>query len=341
LSACAGSGDQGTGAPDDPGGKNTAGVTQLGELEFALSVPRPSVHANEPVSVDVTITNVTDHEVRVLRRETPIDGIDEPLFDVKRDGAPVRYVGKIVLWAEPGPDSYLVLKAGESVSKTVDLATAYDISASGEYSVALAAQPDAGGVRVQAEGRAFVVPSANAPTVSDEGDSTIGSTSQALLTGCDAERTDQIRRSWGTARELVYEVNDFLSQEPLNGPRYNTWFGWANEYRWGVVAGRYQNIAYALDYRDVDCSTCTNNDWNAYVYADSPYKIYVCPPFWGQSRTGQAGTIIHELSHFYGTADIVYGESACQDLATNDPISARSNAANYRYFAINSEGLGY
>jgi len=52
----------------------------------------------------------------------------------------------------------------------------------------------------------------------------------------------------------------------------------------------------------------------------------------------QAGTIIHEASHFTangGTSDYVYGQSAAKNLAISDPARAVMNADNHEYFAEN------
>jgi peptidyl-Lys metalloendopeptidase len=338
LAAC------GSDVRDETDESGATSATTLGELEITLAAPEPFSAADEPVSVNITISNPTDHEVRVLRRDVLVDGIDQPTLGVDLDGAPVDYMGRIVNWGEPDADSYLVLSAGESTSHTVDIATGYDLSVDGDYQVSFAGDGPAAVVQLYAEGRKFIIPSSEVPTTYDVDPSDgVGRVAQALLTGCNQAQTDQIRRSWGSARDLMTDVNGFFAQPAANGPRYNTWFGWANDYRWGVISSRYADITAALDYRDVDC-TCTRNIY-AYVYPSSPYKIYVCNYFWSAPQNGaadsQAGTFIHELSHFYGTGDYAYGQGACQTLAASDPITARANADNYEYFAENPSYLGY
>ena len=52
----------------------------------------------------------------------------------------------------------------------------------------------------------------------------------------------------------------------------------------------------------------------------------------------QAGTIVHETSHFTscgGTDDYVYGQSECKDLAKDRPGEAVMNADSHEYFAEN------
>ena len=71
--------------------------------------------------------------------------------------------------------------------------------------------------------------------------------------------------------------------------------------------------------------------------------IYLCGAFWNAPYAGedsQAGTLIHESSHFTdngGTKDLAYGHEACQNLATNDPDQAILNADSHEYFAENVE----
>ncbi|KZV67402.1 zincin, partial [Peniophora sp. CONT] len=80
-----------------------------------------------------------------------------------------------------------------------------------------------------------------------------------------------------------------------------------------------------------DC-TCDESGTYAYVYADEPGYVYLCPVFWDAPATGtdsQAGTIVHEQSHFTvngGTSDHVYGQSAAKSLASSNPSQAIDNA---------------
>ena len=83
----------------------------------------------------------------------------------------------------------------------------------------------------------------------------------------------------------------------------------------------------------------------AYVYPDSPYKIYLCKAFWAAPVSGtdsRGGTLIHELSHFTavaGTDDHVYGQTGAASLAASDPTQALNNADNHEYFAENTPVL--
>ncbi len=92
-----------------------------------------------------------------------------------------------------------------------------------------------------------------------------------------------------------------------------------------------------------DCG-CKQN-YYAYVYPTQPYKIYLCKVFWQAPLTGtdsQAGTLIHEMSHFNvvaSTDDYVYGQAGAIQLASTNPDNAIMNADNHEYFAENTPSL--
>jgi hypothetical protein len=76
--------------------------------------------------------------VRVLKWFTAAEGVEEPLFTVTRDGEPVAYLGAHYKRPTATGKDYISLKAGKSISYTVNLAEYYDLSQSGQYEVAYA-----------------------------------------------------------------------------------------------------------------------------------------------------------------------------------------------------------
>lgn len=70
-------------------------------------------------------------------------------------------------------------------------------------------------------------------------------------------------------------------------------------------------------------------------------KCFFCP----QRRSAflsQAGTLVHEGSHFVataGTTDFAYGRTECQQLARANPNQAIRNADSYEYFVENTPPL--
>jgi peptidyl-Lys metalloendopeptidase len=98
----------------------------------------PSQQMGAPVYVKFTLTNPTDTDHCVLRWLTPLEGLLGPSFVISHDGKPIPYDGICVLRGVPGPDDYVVVPAGSSVSATVDLSEAYAFDQPGTYEVRLA-----------------------------------------------------------------------------------------------------------------------------------------------------------------------------------------------------------
>lgn len=140
----------------------------------------------------------------------------------------------------------------------------------------------------------------------------------------------------------------------LPGPRYTTWFGAYDADRLSTVQSHFTNIGADALEMNYDCTTCRTTPPSpdqsydttyAYVFPDSPDKIYLCGAFWSSPAVGansQAGTIVHELSHFTvngGTLDNVYGLTDAMNLASTNPSAAIMNADNHEYFAENTPSL--
>ena len=64
-----------------------------------------------------------------------MEGIAGEIFRVERDGQVIPYQGILAKRVAPPPEDYVLLEPGESVSAEVDLATAYDFSKAGEYTI--------------------------------------------------------------------------------------------------------------------------------------------------------------------------------------------------------------
>src|SRR5688500_13342735 len=105
----------------------------------SLSMSQSIFGSAQDVLVTVTFSNPHKHTVRVLKWFTPGEGLEEPLFAVTRDGEPVAYTGAHYKRPAVTGKDYISLKAGESISHTVNLGDYYDLSQSGQYEVFYAA----------------------------------------------------------------------------------------------------------------------------------------------------------------------------------------------------------
>jgi hypothetical protein len=104
------------------------------ELSATLEMP-PRLPNGETVKLKFTLTNNSEGDLYVLKWYTPLEGIAGEIFRIGRDGQLIPYQGILAMRGDPTPEAYLLLGTGRSVSAEVDLATAYDFSPAGEYTI--------------------------------------------------------------------------------------------------------------------------------------------------------------------------------------------------------------
>ena len=334
-----------------------------------VSLPDSATVTDREVLVNMVFTNNGSTPVRMVNWFLPDGELDGDMFLLSRDGAPVSYFGPLVKRAEPGAQDMITLAPGESVSRTVDLASAYDLSRSGTYSIQygvtsshlfapasrslrsiatreLTVQDDSellsNEIVTWVDGRkspAFeaMLARASEGVVASQNSSTISYTGR-----CSATQQSTIVSAVGAASSMANGAVSYLNATPSATQRYTTWFGTFSSANWGTVKGHFVNVKDALDNKPLTVDCQCKKSYYAYVFPNQPYKIYVCRAFWTAPLTGtdsQGGTLIHELTHFTvvaATDDFAYGQTAAKQLAITDPAKARFNADSHEYFAENT-----
>jgi peptidyl-Lys metalloendopeptidase len=316
-------------------------------------------------AVEVTITNTSNHTVRVPKWELPSDFMESKLFQVSRNGEPVQYEGQMVKRPLPSAADFAMLRAGETLRTTVDLSGAYDMSKSGEYIVTLSsplqhASLSNGEMLKHANGLPMVIQSVPLRLWvdgSDQIDAKAGDNQTmrkppsgggtvvngVSYVGCSTTQINGAGQAVVEARKYSENGKGYLAGNTV-GARYTTWFGAYTSARWGTASQHFVAIDSAMDQSagQVKINCGCNQSYYAYVYPTRPYEIFVCRAFWNAPLTGtdsKAGTLIHEMSHFNavaGTDDHVYGQSGAKSLAISDPAAALDNADNHEYFAENN-----
>ncbi len=104
------------------------------DLEAILQVPT-TLPDGDSVELEFTLINHSETGLYVLKWYTPLEGLAGEIFRIERDGQVIPYQGILATRITPPPEAYVLLEPGESVSAEVDLATAYDFSKSGEYTI--------------------------------------------------------------------------------------------------------------------------------------------------------------------------------------------------------------
>lgn len=339
----------------------SAGVRGLtATLESDASFVAGAEHA----TVRFTLRNEADQDLYVLRWQTPLRGVEGNIFDVRLNGKPVAYTGRLYKWAEPRVEDYIRIPSGRSVSAEVDLSRYYDMSRTGEYTVRYRASVQdalrvAGtevsavrGVRevesnvlflgVERDERGRFLQSLAQPQDEDI-DNVAGTYLTPGFVSCSSTRQSTLVSALSNAESMSLKARNYLNNLPSTSrstdTAYKTWFGAYTSSRYSTVQSHFNNIYGTFNTKTVTfyCD-CTSSAY-AYVYANQPYRIHLCNAFWNAPMTGidsKAGTLIHEVSHFTvvaGTQDYAYGTTACRNLAVSNPDRAVMNADSHEYFA--------
>jgi peptidyl-Lys metalloendopeptidase len=351
-------------------GKLAAGVTlalmtcgivnaKSSALEISLA-PSPEKSDAGSGKLRYTISNFGTVDLLVLAWETPLRGVEDDLFEVSNDGKVVEYVGRHFKRGLPGPDDYIQLKAGESLSVDVDLSAHYDMRAKGAYAAqAVAHFHDNFALRSESGSEEKLVPLDDRDLRSETvhvwvdgadvawpqdpyGVLKMAKAGSVAFVGCSNTRQSQVSSGVSAAKTMSSSANSYLAANKT-GTRYTTWFGAYSSTRYATLKSNFGKIGDALNNKPLvfDCSTCTQNAY-AYVYPNQPYKVYLCGAYWSAPTSGtdsKGGTTIHEVSHFdivANTDDLAYGQAACKRLTASKAIR---NADSHEYFGENTPPL--
>lgn len=343
-----------------------AGAQAAPKIEKANPL-RIAMLARDNGNVEVTVTNTSRKTARIPTWQLPSAEAQSDLFAVSLNGEEIRYEGRMIKRGTPTAADFAILRPGESRRVTLNLAEAYDLSKTGDYTVTFAAPLQfasmSGGAQLkQASGQPMVAQSAPMRIWVEGGAATPTErlnlaaaearkarpapgvvTNGVNYTGCTAARTSSAGTAVISARTYASNAKGYLNAG-TTGARYTTWFGAYTSSRYGTANQHFNNISSAINQNagqiTINCG-CTQN-YYAYVYPTQPYQIYVCNAFWSAPNTGtdsKAGTLVHEMSHFTvvaGTNDNAYGQSAAKSLAISNPTQALNNADSHEYFAENT-----
>ncbi|AWL06347.1 M35 family metallo-endopeptidase [Massilia oculi] len=319
-------------------------------VEVTVTPVKPTVERGDDVMVRVTLTNTTGATAHLLRWRTPLDGVEAPLFEVRRDGQPVRYLGRRIKRAAPGPSDYVRLDPGASLSKTVELSRLYEMSVTGNYTIRYhsAAMPAPGAgvqpvvgelvskpVSIWVDGRLprGAKPAGMAPEPGGAGLS---------YANCSNAQQEQLVTAMDAGRAMTVDSHAYLTSGKQYGERYSTWFGALDAARGAKVTSNFTAIKDAFENKPVRIDCDCDEPYFAYVYPARPYTVWVCRAFWAAAVTGtdsRGGTLLHELSHFdvvAATDDHVYGQAGAAELARSAPERAINNADSHEYFGENT-----
>lgn len=324
-----------------------SGAQAAGRLESRIDVAQTDLRTGDDVRVRLHLRNVGDAPLQILRWATPIDGIQDEIFEIARNGEAVEYLGRHYKRPAPTRQDYLTLGPGASRSFDVELTADWDFTQPGEYTVRHRVGTELDGRFLGSESNEVALWIDGEPlsrALIDAAQAASAPSPDALtpqFVSCSSTRQSSTTSALNSAQTYSGNALAYLNAGTV-GPRYTTWFGSYTSSRYSTVRSHFSAIDSAIRTKTIAfyCD-CTSSAY-AYVYSNDPYKIHLCNAFWSAPQTGtdsKAGTIIHELSHFKvvaGTADNAYGQTACKSLALSSPSRAVNNADSHEYFAENT-----
>lgn len=327
------------------------------DVAVTVAPVREKFARTDEVLVRVTLHNASTLPQFLLKWHTPLAGVEAPLFEVLRDGQPVRYLGIKAKRPAPGPGDYVRLEPGASLTSTVELSALYEMNVTGPYQLryrtsssglfaASGMRPMAGAlasspVGIWIDGR---LPRGARPPAK-------GAASGGGLefSKCSNAQQEQLAAAVDAGKAMTVDAHNYLKagagdngSTAQYGARYGSWFGAFDSGRAATVNTNFTAIRDAFETKPLRIDCACNENYFAYVYPAQPYTIYVCKAFWTAPLTGtdsRGGTLLHELSHFdvvAATDDHVYGQQGAGELARTDPARAVNNADSHEYFGENS-----
>ncbi|WP_448567697.1 M35 family metallo-endopeptidase [Thalassotalea ganghwensis] len=341
-------------------------------VAFSASAAKPQLDVevdvqtltNGDVNATLTITNNHKGQQKVLGWYTDLE--EEHIFHITRDGVEVEFMGPHYKRPAPTERDYIKLKSGESITKTFELTSNYDMSQAGQYEITYDVKSlhlfSNRGQQKKAERLNVESLTSNTTSIYLDGLLSKGGANKGkpggggagtcidgtCFTGrCSNSQQTEIMSALAAADGIANNAVSYFNGHSASNvtPRYTTWFGEATSSRFNTAKANFEAINDAIDNQPVAFDCSCKKSYFAYVYPNQPYKVYLCRAFWSANELGtdsRAGTIIHELSHFNavaGTDDVVYGQSGAKSLAISDPDQALNNADSHEYFAENTPNL--
>ncbi|KAJ1299958.1 hypothetical protein OPQ81_002625 [Rhizoctonia solani] len=298
-------------------------------IRLSLSTLVPDSIANlDDLAVTTRITNTGQLSLKLLNHpQTVLSHLPTRMFHIHQGSKTPEFTGMVVHYS---PDyvihknnsvDFTFLAPGQSLERVHTLSEVYNFTTtgSGQYRI----EPynrfhhvDALGSVLSFEAKTqpsrfkIVGGLARSHKIALKSLGLSNKPTQRLQIGCTIDQQSMITEAATYADQYISNALTYL--QSLNGytPRYGAWF---------VSAERCFRPMIAC-----------------------PTRVKMGLWFWSRPAYGsnsKAGTIIHELSHFTGTEDYVYGEAGSLQLARSSPLMAVMNADNHMYFAENNPSL--
>ena len=103
--------------------------------EWPIALDMTCHRALSVVACTFEFTNAAKGDYYILKRDTPLEGLHSPFVTVYHEGYEIKYQGIVAIRLPPKKGDFLLLKAGQSVSATVQITDAFTFSSDGLYNI--------------------------------------------------------------------------------------------------------------------------------------------------------------------------------------------------------------
>ncbi|XP_011405111.2 PREDICTED: uncharacterized protein LOC105313403 [Amphimedon queenslandica] len=328
---------------------------------WPISLDMACGKALSAVACSFEFTNNANEDLYLLKRNTPLEGLNSEFVSVSLDGRPLEYEGIIMRCAPPAKDEFVLLKGGESISASVQITDIFSIDTDGLYTVQYSrplqylSVNEMSAMSIHQLRGSFVRESVqlyledtsvlSKPKIEEV---KIDYTVHIEACGSASFSNGNVNNSKTLdAHKKLCAGTDRAKNKVGNITVSITWFGRYDAGRTATAKKTYTDVKSGITNNVV---TYYNNGPRcgaktyAYVLSNVKNTVYLCNLYYksqtycSTSAESKEGTLLHEWSHSYaGRIDYksggtdYYGRSKCKELAKNDPANAVKNADNYCY----------
>ncbi|XP_078380188.1 extracellular protease-like [Oculina patagonica] len=97
----------------------------------------PRYRTTDKIECQFNLKNDGQRDFSVLKWRTPLVQLTSDCLSVTRNGKEIPYDGISIKRSTPGPDQFVLVVVGQTVSSTFEVSEGYDMSKAGTYSVAV------------------------------------------------------------------------------------------------------------------------------------------------------------------------------------------------------------
>jgi len=115
---------------------HSSSAQQADSVEITIQPTQEAYSSDSPVIVEFILSNRSPNAIRVLKWNTPIDGVSNDIFLVTRGEQTIDYIGRLVKRGAPTEADFIIIEPGQAITVQVDLSRYYAILEEGRYSVA-------------------------------------------------------------------------------------------------------------------------------------------------------------------------------------------------------------